>query len=165
MTFCKSLNGLIIAKCCLTRNSGYNILELYNILVKIRFTTSKRKLDISYSKLGIRVASRVTKRLKTQDPRKLGNITKISNLGGHIAQCLVSFQEPKLCKQQLKNMQKQIPNFCFPVQLYRITAFCSKYFFLDCLGKQISHPYSAQSPSNSNFLSFFITPKRPYKLQ
>ena len=27
-------------------NSGHNILELYNILVQIRFTTSKRKLDI-----------------------------------------------------------------------------------------------------------------------
>ena len=27
-------------------NPGHNILELYNILVKIRFTTSKTKLDI-----------------------------------------------------------------------------------------------------------------------
>ena len=27
-------------------NSGQNILELHNILVKIRFTTSKMKLDI-----------------------------------------------------------------------------------------------------------------------
>ena len=61
-------------------NSGHNILELYNILVPIRFATSKRKLDILYSKLGIRVAERS----KTYDLRKLGNIRKISNLGGYI---------------------------------------------------------------------------------
>ena len=30
----------------LTYNPGHNILELYNILVEIRFTTSKTKLDI-----------------------------------------------------------------------------------------------------------------------
>ena len=35
-----------------TYNPGHNILELYNILEQIRFTTSKRKLDIQYSKLG-----------------------------------------------------------------------------------------------------------------
>ena len=29
-----------------TCNPGHNILELYNILVQIRLTTSKRKLDI-----------------------------------------------------------------------------------------------------------------------
>ena len=46
-------------------NPGHNILELYNILVQIRFTTSKRKLDNQYSKLGTRVASRVAERLKT----------------------------------------------------------------------------------------------------
>ena len=44
---------------------GNYILENYNILVETRFTTSKTKLDILYSKLGTRVASRVAKRLKT----------------------------------------------------------------------------------------------------
>ena len=44
---------------------GHNILELYNILVHIRFPTSKVKLDIRYSKIGIRVASRLAERLKT----------------------------------------------------------------------------------------------------
>ena len=38
-------------------NLGHNILELYNVLVQIRLTTSKTKRDIKYSKLGIRVAS------------------------------------------------------------------------------------------------------------
>ena len=65
-------------------NPGHNTLKLYNILVQIRFTTSNMKLDIYYSKLGIRVSSRVAERLKTYDPRKLGNIRKISNLGRHI---------------------------------------------------------------------------------
>ena len=46
-------------------NLGHNILELYNVLVEIRLTKSKTKRDIEYSKLGIRAASRVAKRLKT----------------------------------------------------------------------------------------------------
>ena len=32
---------------------GHDILEPYNILTQVRFTTSKTKLDIWYSKLGI----------------------------------------------------------------------------------------------------------------
>ena len=51
----------------LVYNPGHNILELYNILVKIRFTTSKTKLDIWHSKVGTRVAPRVAERLKTYD--------------------------------------------------------------------------------------------------
>ena len=50
---------------CVNYNPGHNILELYIILVQIRFTTSKKKLDNYYSKLGMRVASRITERLKT----------------------------------------------------------------------------------------------------
>ena len=65
-------------------NPGHNISKLYNILVKIRFTTSKTKLDIYYSKLGTRGASRVAEQLKTEDLRKLGNIRKSSNFGGNI---------------------------------------------------------------------------------
>ena len=45
-----------------TYNLGHNILELYNVLIQARLTTSKTKRDIQYSKLGIRVAER----LKTQ---------------------------------------------------------------------------------------------------
>ena len=115
----------------LTYNPGHNILQLYNILLQTRFITSKRKLDVQYSKLGIRVASRVAER--SQEIRKY---RKISNLGGYIAQCLVSLQELTLCKQQLKSTQKQIPNFSFPAQFYRITSFRSKYFVRDCRRKQ-----------------------------
>ena len=48
----------------LTYNPDHNILELCNILVQIRFTISKRKLDIQYGKLGTRVASRVAERVR-----------------------------------------------------------------------------------------------------
>ena len=54
-----------------------HILELY-VLVEIRLSTSKTKRDIWYSKFGIRVADDL--RLKI-----LGNIRKISNLGGDTA--------------------------------------------------------------------------------
>ena len=46
--------------------------------------------------------------------KKRVTIRKISNLGVHIAQYLVSLQELRLCLQQLKNTQKHIPNFFFP---------------------------------------------------
>ena len=44
-------------------NLGHNILELYNVLVKIQLTTSKMKPDIQYCKFGIRVALGVGERL------------------------------------------------------------------------------------------------------
>ena len=72
---------------------GYNILEIYNILVQVRVTTNKTKRDIQYSKIGIRVALPVAERLKI-----LGNIRKISNFGGDITWCLVSLQELRLCQ-------------------------------------------------------------------
>ena len=72
---------------------------------------------------------------------------------------LVSLEEIRLWQQQLKNTQKQIPNFSFPVQLYQISPFCFKQFVWDCLSKQIFGPKLAQPPFNSNFLAFSITPK------
>ena len=60
-------NRVFSLMCCY--NPGHNILELYNVLVKVRFATSKTKHDIYYNKPGIRVASRVAERLW-----KLGNI-------------------------------------------------------------------------------------------
>ena len=55
-------------------NLGHNILELYSVLIQTRFTTSKTKLDIQYSKLDIRVASRVAERLKIQDLKTQENL-------------------------------------------------------------------------------------------
>ena len=59
--------------------------------------------------------------------RKLGNITKIPNLGGDKAQCPVSLQEIWLWQQQSKMRQKWISNFSFPVQYYWICLSRSKY--------------------------------------
>ena len=64
-------------------NFFYNILEIYNISIQVRLTTSKTKLDIQYSKLCIRVDSGVAKQLKTEYLRKLGKNKKISNFHGH----------------------------------------------------------------------------------
>ena len=40
-------------------NPGHTILELWDILAQIQFTTIKTKCDILYGKLGIRDAFRV----------------------------------------------------------------------------------------------------------
>ena len=44
-------------------NPGKNILELYDVLVKVQFTTSKAN-DIYFSKLGIYAATRFAERFK-----------------------------------------------------------------------------------------------------
>ena len=77
-------------------NLGHNILALFNNLVQVRIATSKTILDIYYNKLDTRVASRVAKRLKTQDLRKLGDIKNMSNLGEGAAQCPEFLPEIKL---------------------------------------------------------------------
>ena len=119
-------------------NPGHNILELYNILVQVRFITCETKLHMQYSKLDTRVASQVAERIKTQDLRNLGNIRKISNLGGGKVQCPVSLQEIRLRQQQSETTQKSISNFSFPVQYYRISVSCSKYLVRDCRRRNIS---------------------------
>ena len=69
----------------ITNNLGHNILELLSILSKFPLTTSKVVLDIYHDKHGIPISQRVAKRFKTKDLIKLGDITKISKLGGGIA--------------------------------------------------------------------------------
>ena len=49
-------------------NHGHNIMRIFDVLRNFPFTTSETKPDYWY----IRVASRVAKRLKTLDLRKLG---------------------------------------------------------------------------------------------
>ena len=58
-------------------NLVHNILELCNVLVQIRFTTSKTKRDIQYSKLSIRVASRVAERLKILGNKEISENSQI----------------------------------------------------------------------------------------
>ena len=81
-------------------NHGHNILGLDNVLIQTRLTTNKTKRNIQYTKLGITIASRVTKRLKTQDLTKSRNAKKILNLCGDIAQCPVSLPEINVWQQQ-----------------------------------------------------------------
>ena len=81
-------------------NHGHNILGLDNVLIQTRLTTNKTKRNIQYTKLGITIASRVAKRLKTQDLRKSRNARKILNLCGDIAQCPVSLPEINVWQQQ-----------------------------------------------------------------
>lgn len=46
-------------------NPGYDILELYNILVQVQVAASKRKLDIRCNNIRRRVTSQVAEKLKT----------------------------------------------------------------------------------------------------
>ena len=50
---------------CRTYNPSHNILVIYNVLELVQFITRRKKLDIFYNKLGIRIASRVALWLKT----------------------------------------------------------------------------------------------------
>ena len=46
-------------------NPSHVILKLQNVLLYVQFATSKRKLDIQYNKVAIRVATRVAEQFKT----------------------------------------------------------------------------------------------------
>ena len=119
-----------------TYNNGHNILELYNILVQIQFTTSKRKLDIQYSKLCIRVASRVAERRKTQGLTKIKNTRKISNLGGHIT-CLVPslFSRTYTLRIAVKKHAKSDTKLFFPCPILRDYSILFQIF---CRGLQVA---------------------------
>ena len=97
-----------------TYNPGHNIFEIYNVLVQIPVATSKAKLDMQYNKLGVQVAPRVAERLKTWDLRKLGNIGKILNSGGHIAHCPdIPFQKLNFGNSSQKTRKSRNQTFLF----------------------------------------------------
>ena len=107
------------------------------MLEQVRFTTGKRKLNIQYRRLGIRFASRVAKRLKTWNLRKLENIRKTSNLRGHMGLAASLPSRTKTLRIAVKkNTQKQIPTFFFPAQLYRISPSCFTHPVRDCRGRR-----------------------------
>lgn len=56
--------------------SGYSTLDFYNRLPEIQTPTTKTKSDMCYTKFYVRIPSRVTKQLSTEDLRDLGNILK-----------------------------------------------------------------------------------------
>ena len=68
-------------------NQLHIILRLFNVLTNFPFTASETMGDNYLTTWYIRVISRVAERLKTSDPRKLGNIRKVSKLDRMIAQC------------------------------------------------------------------------------
>ena len=56
--------------------SGYSTLDFYNHLPEIQTPTTKTKSDMCYTKFYVRIPSRVTKQLSTEDLKDLGNILK-----------------------------------------------------------------------------------------
>ena len=76
---------------------GHNILELYNVLVQVRFATIKTKVDIQYNKLGIRVAK----------PYEI--LRNFEILGKSHNPSLTPLI--KLCQKQSKSTQKQASKF------------------------------------------------------
>ena len=100
----------------------YNIFELYNVLVQVRFTTSKTKLEIQYDKLDIRVVSRVNEQLNIEDLRKIANISKISKYAGARAECPVFAPEIKCWQQQSKKKTRKTRYQTF-LAMSKFTAF------------------------------------------
>ena len=78
----------------LSHNHFHNVLRLFDALPNFPFTTSEKMRDYYFQPWYIRVDSRVAKRLKTLNLRKLRNIRKVSKPHRMITQCTV-FQ-PKL---------------------------------------------------------------------
>ena len=117
------------------------------------------KRDIQYRKCSTRVASRLAKRLKTQDLRKSVNIREMLILGGYITQYPASPPEIKLSLQESKKVQNLIPNCSCPVQFHWISLFCSQYFAQDYLNKQIFGLKLAESSSKFDFLRFSMLSK------
>ena len=67
-------------------------MALFNNLAQVQIVTSKTILDIYHNKLAKRIASRVAE----PGLKKLGNIRKMSNLGGDTALSPVFLTEIKL---------------------------------------------------------------------
>ena len=105
----------------LNYNPGHNILELYNVLVQVRFATSKMKIDIWYNKFGLRVASR----LQNNFSRILGK-KEILEKSRNWMKTETSAQSPSQ-KLIFGNSSQIIPKSS-SVQSYWISLPCSKYF-------------------------------------
>ena len=95
-------------------------LIFWHFLVQVQIALSKTTIDTYYEKIGKRVGSWLSERLK-----KLGNVKK----------CQIwvesSLQTPNVDKSRQKSTQNEISNFCGPVRLRRISLPCAKYFVRD----------------------------------
>ena len=126
MTQCPiSLPEIKLSKRRFSDNLGHNILELYNVLMRIRLTTSKMKRDIQYSKLGIRVASRVAERLKTLLEKSQFQVERQPS-----AQSPSQKLNFGTSSQKTRNSRYQ--TFLVLSSFYLICLFCFKHFVQDC---------------------------------
>ena len=121
----------------------FHILRLFDVLQNVPFNTSETMRDYLQTWY-IRVASRVAKQFKTQDPRKLGNIRKVSKLHTMIPQYAAA--KTTFGQAQQKSLEKQKLNFSRIAPLQVKTRVSLKHFVTDCRF-QIS-----ASTNNFNFL-------------
>ena len=110
-------------------NHFHNILRLFDVLPNFPFTPCETKRNYQKQTWYIRVASRVTKRLKTQDLRKLGKVKKISKLYGIQPQYPVFLPKLKFCRYSTEKQKLKLPR----ISLFHVKArVCLKYFVNDC---------------------------------
>ena len=82
----------------LLKNHGHNIMRIFDVLPHFPFTTSERKSRLLVLNWFIRVASRVSERLKTYDLGKLRKLRITSKLHGSIPWCPVFLPKRTFCQ-------------------------------------------------------------------
>ena len=114
-------------------NLGQNICSF---LAQFAFTTTETELEYYYQKVNVRVAVRVTERLKTWDLKKLWNLKKILEMLGFdskypavheraklwrfpVKRCKKSAVKQSIEKPILLNSVNLSPTFCSRLQIYR----------------------------------------------
>ena len=105
----------------------------------------------------IRVSSRITELLQTQDPGKLGNIRKFGKLHGMIAYFPVSLLKRNFSHYQQKTLEKQKLIFSCCALFHVKTRVRLKYFVNSCLLKFFFDYNLPQIPLNVIFLIFLVT--------
>ena len=104
-------------------NRRNNVMKQFKILVQVCIRVVSRPDERD---------SQVAKRIKTQDFRNLGNIKKISKLGGDRAQCPASLTEIKFWSQWPTILRNQISKFFALAECSLISLLCPTNFFRDC---------------------------------
>ena len=91
------LTKILKAKENFPDNHCHNIQRLFDILPNFPFTTSETMCNYYLYTGYIQFASRVAKRFKTQDLKKLGDIRRVSKLHRIIPQSAVFLPKEKFC--------------------------------------------------------------------
>ena len=90
-----------------SRQSFTNYLRLIHVLAQFPFTTSEMARDNQHQILNVLIASRVSKRPKTQYLTKLENFRKISKLSTVLAQCPFSLPKIKIWHRNQRKSRKE----------------------------------------------------------